>query len=85
MLEPSQNGIRMETKREKFVRLANARVGRALKDIQLIGNLANESTYEYRTDDVEQIFKTLNAAIKTCRSRFEKGDDGSGESFRLVP
>ena len=35
-----------ETKKEKFTRLAEARTNAALKQIALLGNLANTSNYE---------------------------------------
>ena len=42
----------MESKREKFVRLAEARSNKIIDMIQLLGNCANKSTYEYTKDDV---------------------------------
>ena len=35
------------SKRDKFLELANKRVSRAIKDIKLVGNLANRKNYEY--------------------------------------
>ena len=49
----------MRDKRKKFVDLAEARVSRALKDIQLIGNLSNSAAYEYTETDVKKIFSTV--------------------------
>ena len=43
----------MADKREKFVKLAEARVSKALKELQLIGNLSNRSAYEYSEEDVK--------------------------------
>lgn len=60
-----------ESDRQKFVQLAQARVNRTLKDIQLIGNLANRSNYDYREEDVEKIFRALSQEITACRKRFE--------------
>lgn len=57
--------------REKFVRLAQARVNKALKDIQLIGNLSNRSNYDYTDDDITKIFKALNEEITACKKRFD--------------
>jgi hypothetical protein len=57
--------------RQKFVRLAGARVSRTLKDIQLIGNLSNRSNYDYTDDDMDKIFKALNQEIAACKKRFE--------------
>ena len=57
--------------REKFVRLANQRVSRALKAIQLVGNLSNRSNYDYSDEDVAKILKALQDEINACKKRFE--------------
>jgi hypothetical protein len=67
-----------EEDRAKFVKLASTRVSRALKDIQLIGNLANRSNYDYKDEDVTKIFKALNDEIAACRKRFELSNKKGG-------
>lgn len=57
--------------RARFVDLAQKRVTRALKDIQLIGNLSNRSNYDYSEADVARILKALTDEIAVCRRRFE--------------
>jgi hypothetical protein len=57
--------------RAKFVDLAKKRVSRALKDIQLIGNLSNRSNYDYTEEDVAKIFKALSDEVSACRKKFE--------------
>ena len=57
--------------REKFVRLADTRVNRALKDLKLIGNLSNRTNYIYTKDDIDKIFRALNVEIKATRARFD--------------
>jgi len=57
--------------RKKFVELANRRVSRALKSIQLIGNLSNRSNYDYSEDDVAKIFKALQDETSACRKKFD--------------
>lgn len=57
--------------RRKFVELANKRVSRAMKAIQLIGNLSNRSNYDYTAEDVTKIFKALQDEIAGCKTRFE--------------
>lgn len=57
--------------RKKFVDLANKRVSKALKAIQLIGNLSNRSNYDYTPDDAAKIFKALQDEISACRKRFD--------------
>jgi hypothetical protein len=73
----------MSRKREKFVELAEARVNKALKDLQLIGNLSNRAAYEFTETDIRKIFITLHKAVDTAKSRFSKASDGGGGEFRL--
>jgi hypothetical protein len=73
-----------EEDRQNFVKLAHARVNRAMKDIQLIGNLANRSNYDYSDEDVTKIFRALNDEISACRKRFELSKRKSnGSKFSL--
>jgi len=53
----------METKRDKFVRLAEKRMDNILKGIELMGNLSNSNNYEYTTEDLNKIIKTLKGAV----------------------
>ncbi len=53
----------METKREKFVRLAEKRMDNILKGIELMRNLANTNNYEYTQEDLNKIIKTLKSAV----------------------
>ena len=39
----------MKKSRGKFVELAEKRVNKSIKDLRLIGNLANKTNYDYRT------------------------------------
>lgn len=72
-----------ETDRQKFVRLATARVNKAIKSIQVIGNLSNKSNYSYENSDIEKIFRALSAELKACRQRFESSDSQTDSQFRL--
>ena len=57
--------------RDKFVRLANQRVNKAIKYLRLIGNLSNRSNYDFSTDDIEKIFRALQEELAACKRRFE--------------
>lgn len=73
----------MSKKREKFVELAEARVNRAIKDLQLIGNLSNTSAYEFTEADIRKMFSAIQKATEVAKARFARdGDAGSGE-FKL--
>ena len=73
----------MSNKRENFVRLAEMRVNRALREIRLIGNLSNRSAYEATEDDVRKIFRALQKELEAAKARFGEGDSSGGNTFRL--
>lgn len=73
----------MDEKRDKFVELAEARVNRAMKDLQLIGNLSNRSAYEFSEGDIKKMFSALQKALDNAKARFSKNGDGGGGEFRL--
>lgn len=73
----------MRDKRKKFVELAEARVNRAIKDIRLIGNLANRGAYEYGEDDAKQMFRALQKELDAAKSRFSGEGSGKDTEFRL--
>lgn len=72
-----------ETKREKFVRLAENRTNKILDMIQLLGNLSSASTYEYTQQDVEKIFGAIDAAAKEAKKRFNRVESKSSTRFTL--
>jgi hypothetical protein len=73
----------MPNKRENFIRLAEARVNRALREIRLVGNLSNRGAYEYVDSDIRQMFKALQRELDTAKARFT-GDSSFGDKeFRL--
>lgn len=57
-------------RRERFRRLAEKRVNRTIKDLQLIGNLSNRSNYEYTGEEVEKILRVLEAELRKVRQTF---------------
>lgn len=48
-----------ESKRNKFIRIAEARTNKIISMIQLLGNCANPASYEYTEKDVSDIFNTI--------------------------
>jgi hypothetical protein len=72
-------------KRENFVRLAEARVERALGAIRTIGNLSNRGNYEYSDVDVKAIISALQREIRELEQKFKQKDGSQGTSFKLVP
>ena len=75
--------VRSRQKREKFIELAEARVNRAIKDLRLIGNLANKSSYEYSEEDARKIFRALQKEIESAKGRFLGDAGGKDADFKL--
>jgi len=73
----------MGDKRDNFVRLAEARVSKAMQSIRVIGNLANRNNYEYSDDDVRRIVSALRSEIDSLQGRFSKSDARDRPTFKL--
>lgn len=61
----------MESKREKFVRLAENRMNNVLKGIDLLGNLANSNNYDFTQEDLTKIVKTLKSAVNDLEKTYD--------------
>ena len=70
-----------ETKRERFVRLAENRMNNVLKNIQLLSNLSNTSAYEYTREDVDKIIKALKVAVSELEKSFTPSSNS--KKFKL--
>lgn len=70
-------------KAKKFVELANKRVNRAIKDIQLVGNLANRQNYEFTEEQARKIVKALQQEVDTLKQNFSTTGDASRNDFKL--
>lgn len=73
----------MKDKREKFIELAEKRVNKALKQIQLVGNLSNKRNYDYNEEDYKKIFKAIDDEVKSMKRKFIDADSESRTKFRL--
>jgi hypothetical protein len=70
-------------KRERFVALAEKRVMRAIKDLRLVGNLANRNNYSYSDQDVQKILAVLDQEMKLLKNRFSAGESKPVPLFKL--
>lgn len=76
-------GQRQETKREKFVRLAEARTNKTIAMIQLLGNCSNSSAYDYTQQDVDKIFAAIEAEIREAKKKFNRIESKKSSRFTL--
>ena len=72
-----------ETKRDKFVRLAEARTNKIIDMIQQLGNCSNQSQYEYTQKDVTKIFSAIQTELDAAKKRFNKQESQKGSKFKL--
>ena len=63
---------KQETKRDKFVRLAEARTNKIINMLQLLGNCSNSNAYDYSPQDVDKIFNAIEAEIRETKKKFVK-------------
>ena len=71
-----------ETKRERFIRIAEARTNKILEMMRLLGNCASTNNYEYTEEDIKKIFGALERELKNTKNKFTDTDT-SGEKFTL--
>lgn len=72
-----------ETKREKFVRIVEARTNKIIDMIQLLGNCSNSSAYEYTSTDIEKVFSAIENEVKEARKKFSKIESKKSTRFTL--
>ena len=73
----------MSKNRDKFIELAEKRVTKAIKDLRLIGNLANKTNYSYTEDDSKKIISALDNELKNIRRKFESTSSDEDVVFKL--
>ena len=72
-----------ETKRERFVRLAENRTNKIINMIQLLGNCSNTSIYEYSDEDIDKIFSAIESSLEDARRKFSKSESAKTVKFTL--
>lgn len=72
----------METKRQRFVRIAENRTNKILNMLRLLGNCSNKSNYDYTEEDVKKIFSAIEKEMKNARNVF-LGLESKNERFTL--
>lgn len=72
-----------ETKRDRFVRLAEKRTSKALQAMRLIANLANRNNYEFFPSDAKRIVSALTREIDDLKRRFDDSPSRAASEFKL--
>lgn len=70
----------METRNEKFKRLAEKRTNAVLEQLRILGNLSNKANYDYSPEEVRKIFSAIDSQLRTVKARFS---DSKKRKFKL--
>lgn len=74
MNDKPEDLIESESKKDKFIRLAESRVTKARVAISRLTYLANTSSYDYTTEQVEQMIAALEKEIDNVKQSFQKAE-----------
>lgn len=72
---------KVETKAERFKRLAERRATEVLVKLRLLGNLSDKKNYEYSDGQIRQLFEALETELRSCKSRYKSSDVNSSSRF----
>lgn len=70
-------------KAAKFIELANKRVNKAIKDLQLVGNLANRQNYEFTDEQSKKIIRVLQQEVEQVKQCFQSTEEAGRGEFKL--
>ena len=70
--------VAQETKAEKFIRIGEYRMNKALDAIGRLENLANRSAYEYTQEQAEAMFSVLEQRVADIKAKFTAAKQKEG-------
>lgn len=70
----------IESREERFKRIAAKRTNAIIKKIRLLGNCSNKNSYEYKEEEVKAIFTAIERRLRFAKKRFA---DGERKKFTL--
>lgn len=62
----------VETKHERFQRLAEKRGDKLIREIRILSNLSNRKNYEYTPKEVQNLFKPIEKELAKAKSLFSE-------------
>jgi ribosomal protein L7/L12 len=71
------------SKREKFVELAENRTVNAIKAIRVIGKLGNKNAYQFDDNDVQKIVRALTKEVDALKARMSSTGGKESVDFKL--
>lgn len=71
----------MESRKDRFKRLATIRTNAVLYRIKVLGNCSNRQLYEYDHRDIDKIFSEVEKKLKEAKAKFHFSE--KNEKFKL--
>ena len=62
------------SKKERFVKVAEARTDKIISMIRLLANCSNKNNYEYTDSQVNQIFEAISSELRSAKEKFKTKD-----------
>lgn len=81
-LPPAPKLAEIETKSEKFKRLAEFRTKRVMKNIRSLAKLSNRAVYEFTQEELDAIYNAIVKEIEVAVVKFKNEKPGEPE-FKL--
>ena len=72
-----------ESKKDRFVRIAEARTAKIISMVRLLGNCSNKSVYAYSENDLKKIFGAIEETVGEAKDKFKLHKSGTKEIFKL--
>lgn len=73
----------MESKHQKFRRLAESRTNKAIAAIRSLSKLSNKNHYDYSEDEIKKIFVVLKREIAEAQTLYSASLSRSNPKFNL--
>lgn len=81
LINNSEVTMKDESKEERFLRMIAPRVKKAVKAIDLIGNLGNKSLYAYSDTQKKKVFKYIDDAVAQMKKDLDKQTKDSNQDY----
>lgn len=66
-----------ESKSDRFIRLAESRGNRLIREISLLGNLSNRKNYEYSAEEVQKLFEPIEQELQSVKDMFDPNSNST--------
>lgn len=70
-----------ETKKDRFKRLASARTNTVIEKLEILGNCANRSNYEYSDEEVKQMILAIERKLNEVKILFSPSQNKDSFHF----